>query len=210
MSEEYTFSFFQKLKKYDLTPSTALCTAYMMSLSKYSENPDVTLNLTMFNRQPIHPDVQQVLGDFTNIALIGYHASDKKISFIEHTAPVSKELWNAIEYRSFNVINLLGQLAENYNDVIAAPYVFTSLLDKEGEKGGDIMKKVGFTEIFAQTQTPQVVLDHQLYLTNGRLLLVLDYVEQAFDDNMLSAIFKDYTDRVERLAANENWEEIYD
>lgn len=210
MSEEYTFSFFQKLKKYDLTPSAALCTAYMMSLSKYSENPDVTLNLTMFNRQPIHQDVQQVLGDFTNIALIGYRASDEKISFIERTAPVSKELWNAIEYRSFNVINLLGQLAENYNDVIAAPYVFTSLLDKEGEKGGDIMKKVGFTEIFAQTQTPQVVLDHQLYLTNGRLFLVLDYVDQAFDDDMLSAMFKDYTDRVAKLASNENWEEIYD
>jgi non-ribosomal peptide synthetase component F len=94
--------------------------------------------------------------------------------------------------------------------VIAAPYVFTSLLDKEGEKGGDIMKKAGFTEIFAQTQTPQVVLDHQLYLADGKLLLVLDYVEQAFDDEMLSAMFKDYTDRVEALADNENWEEVYD
>ncbi len=210
MSEEKTYVFFQRLKKYELTPSIALCTAYMMSLSKYSETPDVTLNLTMFNRQPIHPDVQKVLGDFTNIALIGYHASDKKKSFIDRAAPVSQELWNAIEYRSFNVINLLGQLAEKYNDVIAAPYVFTSLLDKEGEKGVDIMKQAGFTEIFAQTQTPQVILDHQLYLANGKLLLVLDYVEQAFDDEMLSAMFKDYTDRVEMLATNEKWEEVYD
>lgn len=209
MNEEKTYAFFQRLKKYELTPSTALCTAYMMSLSKYSETPDVTLNLTMFNRQPIHPDVQKVLGDFTNIALIGYHASDEKKSFIDQVAPVSQELWNAIEYRSFNVINLLGQLAEKYNDVIAAPYVFTSLLDKEGEKGVDIMKKAGFTEIFAQTQTPQVILDHQLYLVNGKLLLVLDYVEQAFEDEMLSAMFKDYTDRIEMLAANEKWEEVY-
>ena len=178
--------------------------------SIHDENPDVTLNLTMFNRQPVHPDVQQVLGDFTNIALIGYHSSDEKRGFLKHTEGVSKELWNAIEYRSFNVINLLGQLAEKYDDVIAAPYVFTSLLDKEGEKGGDIMKKAGFTEIFAQTQTPQVVLDHQLYLADGKLLLVLDYVEQAFDDEMLSAMFKDYTDRVEALADNENWEEVYD
>lgn len=210
MNEQRTFAFFQRMKKYNLTPSIVLCTAYMMSLSKYSENPDVTLNLTMFNRQPVHPDVQQVLGDFTNIALIGYHSSDEKRGFLKHTEGVSKELWNAIEYRSFNVINLLGQLAEKYDDVIAAPYVFTSLLDKEGEKGGDIMKKAGFTEIFAQTQTPQVVLDHQLYLADGKLLLVLDYVEQAFDDEMLSAMFKDYTDRVEALADNENWEEVYD
>lgn len=210
LSEELTFSFFQNLKRYDLTPSTALCTAYMMSLSKYSTNPDVTLNLTMFNRQPIHSDVQKVLGDFTNIALIGYHAGDEKRSFVERTSAVSRELWNAIEYRSFNVINLLGTLSEKYGDVIAAPYVFTSLLDKEGEHGVDLMKQAGFTEIFAQTQTPQVLLDHQLYLIGGRLLLVLDYVEQAFNDDMLSVLFSDYTDRITQLAQEKEWNELYE
>ncbi len=210
LSEELTFAFFQRLKQYDLTPSTALCTAYMMSLSKFSTTPDVTLNLTMFNRQPIHPDVQKVLGDFTNIALIGYHAGSKEQSFLERTSAVSKELWNAIEYRSFNVINLLGQLSEKYGDTIAAPYVFTSLLDKEGEQGVDLMKQSGFTEIFAQTQTPQVLLDHQLYLNGGRLLLVLDYVEQAFDDKMLTALFENYTNRVTRLAKESRWEDLYE
>ena len=209
LSAKNTFAFFRILKKYDLTPSSALCSAYMMSLSKYSTTPDVTLNLTMFNRHPIHPDIQQVLGDFTNIALVGRKAG-KNRNFLEEVAPVSQELWNAIEYRSYNVINLLGQLAQNYNDVIAAPFVFTSLIDNIEENSDDLMKKAGFVEVFAQTQTPQVVLDHQLYIKNGQLLLVLDYVEQAFDDQMLSEMFKDYTDRITRLSLNENWEEIYE
>lgn len=209
LSPENTFALFRRFQDYALTPSLALCTAYMHSLSKWSENKDVTLNLTMFNRQPIHPNVQEVLGDFTNIALVGYHREEGR-NFIEMTQPVKEELWNAIEYRSYNVINLLGQLVERHNDVIAAPYVFTSLIDKECEDSEDVLDEIGFREIFAQTQTPQVVLDHQLYLKRGRLVLVLDYVQEAFEEEMLAAMFKDYTDRIEKLAQNENWEEIYE
>ena len=208
LDEQRTFAFFERLKKYDLTPSAALCTAYMTSLSKFSESPDLTLNLTMFNRQPLHPDVQKVLGDFTNIALVGYKSSAD--NFIKRADFVSRELWNAIEYRSFSVINLLGQLAQKQNDVIAAPYVFTSLIDNEGERGVDIMKKAGFKEVFAQTQTPQVLLDHQLYLRDNKLLLVLDYVVEAFDDDLLSELLLDYVNRVQKLADSECWENIYE
>ncbi len=209
LSDKQTFSLFMKIRQLDLTPSMVLCTAYMMSLSKYSSTKDVMLNLTMFNRQPIHPEVQEVLGDFTNIALIGFKPKEKQ-NFMEAIAPVKKELWNNIEYRSFNVINLLGRLAEKHNDVVAAPYVFTSLIDSEGEGSEALMSEIGFKEIFAQTQTPQVVLDHQLYLKNGKLVLVFDYVKQAFDDEMLEQLIKDYTDRVTLLSDSDDWEEIYE
>jgi yersiniabactin nonribosomal peptide synthetase len=204
MPEEATAKFWEKLKRYRLTPSLALCTAYMMSLSKWSKNQDVTLNLTMFNRQPVHPDVQKVLGDFTNIALIGYRHSEG--TFLEQTAQTGQQLWNAIEYRSCNVINLLGRLAERHGDVIAAPYVFTSLIDVDNDMGHEMLADAGFTEIFAQTRTPQVLLDHQVYYSGGRLILGIDYVEQAFDTDMLSAMFRDYTDRVLHLAEMEDWE----
>lgn len=209
LSERLTFSLFGKLNKVEMTPSLVLCTAYMMSLSKYSSVKDVMLSLTMFNRQPIHPKVQQILGDFTNIALIGYHHRDGA-NFIEMVEPVKKELWNAIEYRSFNVINLLGRLAQKYGDSVAAPYVFTSLIDSESEGSEALMSRIGFKEVFAQTQTPQVALDHQLYLKNGRLILVFDYVKQAFEDSMLDEMFADYTSRVAKLADTEDWSEIYE
>ena len=84
------------------------------------------------------------------------------------------------------------------------------MIDKESEESEDVLDEIGFREIFAQTQTPQVVLDHQLYLKRGRLVLVLDYVQEAFEKEILSAMFKDYTDRIERLARNEDWEAIYE
>ena len=209
LSREDTFALFQRIKAYEMTPSLVLCSAYMMSLSKWSEVSDVTLNLTMFNRQPIHPDVQKILGDFTNIALLGYHAEEGR-NFMEAVEPIREQLWNAIEYRSFNVINLLGRLAERYGDAVAAPYVFTSLIDSEAEGIEDTMAKIGFHEIFAQTQTPQVVLDHQLYVRDGKLLLVLDYVKQAFEEEMLDKMFADYTAKVKRLADTEDWRTVYE
>ena len=72
------------------------------------------------------------------------------------------------------------------------------------------MTNIGFEEIFAQTQTPQVVLDHQLYVRNGKLLLVLDYVKQAFDNDILDRIFADYTSRVKLLANMEDWSMLYE
>lgn len=197
------------MKAYEMTPSLVLCSAYMMSLSKWSECPDLTLNLTMFNRQPIHPDVQKILGDFTNIALLGYTA-ESGLNFMERVERMRDQLWNAIEYRSFNVINLLGRLAERHGDALAAPYVFTSLIDSEAEGAEDIMAKIGFREVFAQTQTPQVVLDHQLYVREGQLLLILDYVKQAFDEQLLDQVFSDYTERVRRLAETEDWGTVYE
>lgn len=204
-----TLALFHRFKDYELTPSLALCTAYMKTLSKWSARPDLTLNLTMFNRQPVHPEVQEVLGDFTNIALLGYRAIPGA-DFLAQTAPVQAELWNAIEYRSYNVINLLGQLSEIHGDPLAAPYVFTSLIGGESEQSERILQDMGWQEGFAQTQTPQVVLDHQLYVKNGQLVLVWDYVNQAFSKEMLEEMFADYTGRVLRLAQNENWEGFYD
>jgi len=209
LSRKETLALFQRIKSYEMTPSLVLCSAYMMSLSKWSDNPDVTLNLTMFNRQPIHPDVNKVLGDFTNIALLGYYARED-FNFMEIVESMKMQLWNAIEYRSFNVINLLGRLAEKHGDAVAAPYVFTSLIDSDAEGTEQTMTKIGFEEIFAQTQTPQVVLDHQLYVRNGKLLLVLDYVKQAFDNEILDELFADYTSRVKRLADMEDWSMLYE
>lgn len=178
----------------------------MMSLSKWSENQDIILDLTMFNRQPGHPDVQQALSDFTNIAMIGY--KHKKCSFLAHAKKISRQLWNAIEYRNCNVINMLGILAKKYDDEIAAPYVFTSLIDIDNDMGHEMLSRAGFTEIFAQTRMPQVLLDHQLHYSGGKLVLGMDYVKQAFDEKMLEQMFSDYTERVRTLTVTDDWEKL--
>ncbi|CAF1309824.1 unnamed protein product, partial [Adineta steineri] len=61
----------QKLKKritdHGLTPAGFLASIYALVLGKWSENKHFALNLPVFNRLPIHPQVNQIVGDFTTI-----------------------------------------------------------------------------------------------------------------------------------------------
>lgn len=52
-----------------LTPSTILLTAYTEILANWSETPHFCLNLPAFNRLEVHPQVDQVMGDFTSVLL---------------------------------------------------------------------------------------------------------------------------------------------
>ncbi|CAF4177261.1 unnamed protein product, partial [Adineta steineri] len=61
----------QKLRKritdHGLTPAGFLASIYALVLGKWSENKHFALNLPVFNRLPIHPQVNQIVGDFTTI-----------------------------------------------------------------------------------------------------------------------------------------------
>ncbi|CAF1464388.1 unnamed protein product, partial [Adineta steineri] len=64
-------SLWQKLRKritdHGLTPAGFLASIYALVLSKWSDNKHFALNLPVFNRLPIHPQVNQIAGDFTTV-----------------------------------------------------------------------------------------------------------------------------------------------
>lgn len=39
-------------------------------LNSWSKSPNFTINLTLFNRLPIHSQVNQLVGDFTSLTLL--------------------------------------------------------------------------------------------------------------------------------------------
>ncbi len=53
-----------------LTPSGVLLAAFAEVLAAWSESPDLTINLTLFNRLPLHPQVDAIVGDFTSLTLL--------------------------------------------------------------------------------------------------------------------------------------------
>jgi len=53
-----------------LTPSAFLLAAFAEILTVWSKSPRFTINLTLFNRLPFHPQVNDVIGDFTSLTLL--------------------------------------------------------------------------------------------------------------------------------------------
>jgi hypothetical protein len=52
------------------TRSAALLTMYARVLARWAEQARFCLNLTLFDRPPIHPDIMRVVGDFTSLVLV--------------------------------------------------------------------------------------------------------------------------------------------
>ena len=48
---------YQKIKNYHFTPAAVISTIFMKTLAQYSETPGLSINVTLFNRQLLHEDV---------------------------------------------------------------------------------------------------------------------------------------------------------
>jgi len=49
-----------------------LLTLFAATLERWRRSPTFTLNLTFFNRRQFHPQVNQLIGDFTSVKLIDF------------------------------------------------------------------------------------------------------------------------------------------
>ncbi|MBN7773931.1 non-ribosomal peptide synthetase [Clostridium aminobutyricum] len=195
-----------KAKKYKLTLSLVICVAYMRVLSRWSVNKDLTVNMTLFNRHPISPDISRVLGDFTNITLLSYYADDSK-GLLNELLETQEELWRHIEYRTYSGVNLLRKIEKQYPEEAVMPVVFTSMLAGEVSEQEEHPYLDKIEETYALSQTPQVVLDHQIHMRNGELFFSWDFVEQAFSRETIEAMFEDYRKEMEKFVQND-WEQL--
>lgn len=192
-------AFLGQCKTHGVTPTSALATAFANVLSRWSENEDVALNLTLFDRPDVHPDIDRVLGEFTNTTLIGFDAMTR--SFAEQARSTQLQLLERLEHSAVSGVDVLRQLRQKTGAFSGAlmPVVLTSLLiGEEGEERdtGD------WTHAYGVSQTPQVTLDHQLFRERGGLSFNWDVSTQAIDMVVASAAFDAYATLIRDLARN--------
>ena len=60
----------QKAAAHELTVSGLLLACYAEVLARWSSRDEFTLNVTLFNRLPLHPEVGEIVGDFTSVSLL--------------------------------------------------------------------------------------------------------------------------------------------
>ncbi|MDP5215399.1 amino acid adenylation domain-containing protein, partial [Pseudoalteromonas tunicata] len=185
-------------RKQGITPSTLLLTVYSLIIRNWSEG-DHTLNLTLFDRQAVHPDINQVFGDFTTLAPVSFKAK-LGLSIIEQAQQAQQQIANALEHKAISSIWCQRELArKNTANDGALPVVFTSTL---GLGSGLLEFDTGnFPKLVSGglSQTPQVWLDHQLYEYQGQLVLSWDAVESLFPENMLDDMFQSYVNTLTSL-----------
>jgi nonribosomal peptide synthetase protein BlmIV len=177
---------------HNLTPSGVLCAAFADVLAMWSQCGHFMINLTTFNRMPLHPDVEALVGDFTSTTLLAVDATGG--SFPARAGRLQEQIFRDLEHRMFSGVEVLRLLRSDprHRADALAPVVFTSTLLPEPGLTAASTPGWDAQPVYSVSQTPQVLLDHQVYEHEGALAYTWDHVAEAFPPGMIDAMFGAY------------------
>jgi len=192
-----------------LTPSGVLLAAFAEVLALWSKSPRFTLNLTLFNRLPLHPHVEELVGDFTSVTLLEVDAGGGH-DFVDRARTVQDRLWEDLDHRYAGGIRVLRELARIRGRSSGAlmPVVFTSTLGQTSRsvrpRRPPAAEEVRSEVVYSVSQTPQVWLDHQVVeRVDGGLGYHWDAVEELFPPDLVDDLLTTYRGLLDDLAAGE-------
>ncbi|MFC8390610.1 amino acid adenylation domain-containing protein [Streptomyces sp. NPDC057238] len=194
----------ERARQHGLTPSVVLLICYVEVLAAWSDQDGVTVNLTLFNRLPVHPHINRLVGDFTSVSLIG-HKPRPGESWLDAAHRLQQVMGEDLDHREASAIWLMQELARRTGTVEAAmPVVFSSTVGV-GDRAAKDLSGTFPAKVFGISQTPQVMLDNQVTESSGGILVSWDAIEELFRPGVLDAMFDSYCRMLDRLA-DEDWQ----
>lgn len=183
------------------TPTAAVMAAYAVCLGTWSQTKHFCLNLTLLNRLPIHPEVYQIVGDFTSVSLLEVQLAKGK-NFAELIKCVQAQMMEDLDHRLFSGVKVMREYSAVYGKELAIfPYVFTSsigLVDTE--------KFTGKIANYGKSSTPQVFIDCQAMDGPDGLRINWDVRKGVFETQILQDMFESFCHFLHSLAQKtENW-----
>lgn len=178
---------------YGITPTVFLLTLFSDNIRKSSLNKNFAINLTQFDRNFQHPQINKLVGDFTKLTLLETKYI-KNSSFIDRAKAIQRQLTSDLEHSLYSAVEFERELRQrdgNMRDSIM-PIVFTSGL---GINQWDDDRWIGKLS-YNISQTPQVWLDHQVIEQNKGLTVNWDAVDELLTTELLDRIFDSYKNQI--------------
>ncbi|UYH51623.1 SDR family NAD(P)-dependent oxidoreductase [Candidatus Kirkpatrickella diaphorinae] len=190
-------------RSWGVTPSVGLLTLFARTLEIWARQPEFTLNLTMFDRQAVHEEIDQVIGDFTSVLLIAFDLREKR-DLRGDMLRAQETLQAALQHKEVNGVELLRELAriQGHSHAPQMPIVFTSMLGMtlDGLRIDQAMQSFLGDPTHVFTQTPQVWLDHQVMEIEGALIFNWYCMDDVLAENFCADAFETYTHLLRGLA----------
>jgi mycobactin phenyloxazoline synthetase len=181
-----------------ITPAMALAAVFADTIGGWSACGKFLLNVPLFHREPVHPDIDRIIGDFTSSIMLEVDVTED-VSVADRARQMRRGMYESGSHAAYSGLEVLRDLGRYRGEPVLAPVVFTSALDL-GELFADNVIKTFGEPVWIISQGPQVLLDAQVTELRGGLLLNWDVRESAFPQGLIDAMFARFTDTVERLA----------
>lgn len=194
-----------KANHFNLSLTCVVLYAYGLVLSKWSGHSHFCINLTLFNRLPLHKQVNEILGDFTVLELFNFKRNLNETIY-SGIDKVHNELWEDIDHNLFDGIDFQRLIRKNLGisqGHSLSPIVLTSML---GDKTESIPLDGHVGNGYSISQTSQVYLDNKAYENEEGFVAEWDYVGQLFAPHMIKEMHDDYCAVIE-LFAELDWQQ---
>lgn len=193
----------------DISPTALIAELFCRVLCFWSDQEKVTLNLTLFNRLPLHAQVDDIIGDFTVLSLFDYQLRND-ISARQQLELVHSRLLEDVDNNlcdGIDVQRMLKQARSLPSHQVVAPVVLTSVIGMNGKASMfDLPLDESYQGTqYAISQTSQVWLDHKAYETDAGFVAEWDYVDQLFSPQTIQAMHDSYCALIEQVA-HRDWD----
>ncbi|MGV9779582.1 non-ribosomal peptide synthetase, partial [Streptosporangium sp. NPDC003464] len=190
-----------------VTPSTAVLAAYAEVVARWSRRPRFSLNLTLLNRQPLHPQVGGLVGDFTTVSLLAVDGGSDA-TFHGRARALQERLWEDLDHRLYSGVEVMREIARRRGRGAALmPAVFTSTIGLSDEASGHEGMRGLAEVVYGRSQTPQVWIDCQAVVEGGALEIRWDVRDGVFPAGVVEDAFGALEGLLRALAASDGpWE----
>lgn len=204
LTKERWALFQKKAKEMGVTVAALLTTLYGETLKTWVKSPYFTINLMFFNRPPIHPEIDRVVGNFSSTLLLEMDLRGKDP--LETKAKrVQKQLLQDLEHNSFNGVKVLNEMNRRRGGSSAAamPVVFACALNlrpSNPDKSPDFFKWYGKGTSYTQLETPQVWFDFQVFEDeDGSFCFHWDVREAYFPQGVVDRMFARFNEMLNEV-----------
>ncbi|WP_063063813.1 non-ribosomal peptide synthetase [Nocardia violaceofusca] len=182
---------FDKLAhSHGVTPAVALATVFAEAIARWSARQHFLLNVPLFDREPLHDDIDRVVGDFTNSVLVDVDARAPE-SMVARAKRLQRELHTCAVHSVYEGLDVLRDLGRLRGAPVTPSVVFTSGLDL-GELFSDRVTALFGEPVWILSQGPQVDLDAQVAELGGGLLVNWDVRRDAMPAGVVAAMFAEF------------------
>ncbi|MEB3067717.1 non-ribosomal peptide synthetase [[Mycobacterium] vasticus] len=195
---------YSQARAHGVTPAMTLAASFSHTLACWSDAPRFLLNVPLFGREPLHDDVERLVGDFTSSLLLDVDLTGIATAAARAHA-VQDAMRSAAAHADYPGLAVLRDLSRHRGTQVLAPVVFTSALGLGELFAGPVTETFG-TPVWIISQGPQVLLDAQVTEFDGGVLVNWDVREEMFAPGVIDAMFAHHIAELNRLATGEGWD----
>ena len=190
--------------RHGLTTAAAVATAFAETVGHWSAGPRFLLNVPLFDREPLHPAVGEVVGDFSSSVMLEIDLT-ARASFLDRARAVQRQLHADASHAAHSGLEVLRDLTRRDGERALATVVFTSALSLGDLFAPEVTARFG-EPVWIVSQGPQVLLDAQITEVGGGLLLNWDTREEQFAPGVLDAMFTAFHTLLGGLSDEDTWQ----